>query len=57
MMDLGPHTVFIISAYAGVAAVSLGLVGWVAWTSANVKRRLAALEAQGIRRRSDGAGT
>ena len=53
-MDLGPHAVFIVSAYTGVAAVTLALIAWVAWSSASVKRKLAALEAQGIRRRSDG---
>ena len=53
-MDLGPHAVFIVSAYAGVAAVILAVIGWVAWNSARVKGRLAALEAQGVRRRSDG---
>ena len=57
MLDLGPHTLFIVSAYAGVAAVSGALIAWVAWRSADVKRRLAALEAQGIRRRSDGPAT
>ena len=55
MIDLGPHALFIIAAYAGVAIVVAALIGWVAWSSANVKRRLAALEAQGVRRRSDGA--
>ena len=53
MPDLGPHAVFIVSAYAGVALVAAALIAWVAWNSADVKRRLAALEAQGIRRRSD----
>ena len=55
MIDLGPHALFIIAAYAGVAIVVAALIGWVVWSSANVKRRLAALEAQGVRRRSDGA--
>ncbi len=54
MPDLGPHAVFIVTAYAGVALATAVLIGWVAWNSANVKRRLAALEAQGVRRRSDG---
>jgi heme exporter protein D len=54
MIDLGPHAVFIVSAYAGVAVVSLAMIGWVLWDSAAVKRRLTALEAQGVRRRSDG---
>ncbi len=55
MPDLGPHAIFIVTAYTGVAIVTAALIAWVAWNSANVKRRLAALEAQGIRRRSDGA--
>jgi heme exporter protein D len=54
MIELGPHAVFIVTAYAGVAAATLGMIGWVLWGSAAVKRRLAALEAQGVRRRSDG---
>lgn len=55
MLDLGPHAVFIVAAYSGVAIVIAALIAWVAWSSANAKRRLAALEAQGIRRRSDSA--
>ncbi|MEO7221901.1 MAG: heme exporter protein CcmD [Devosia sp.] len=57
MIELGPHAVFIVSAYVGVAAVAAAMIAWVAWNSANVKRRLAALEAQGVRRRSDGQAT
>ena len=45
--------IFIIWAYAGVGIVTLGLIGWVWWQSRAVKARLAALEAKGIRRRSD----
>ena len=55
MPDLGEHALFIVSAYIGAGVVIAALVGWVAWQSASVKRRLAALEAAGIRRRSDGA--
>jgi heme exporter protein D len=54
MPDLGPHAVFIIWAYAGVALVTAALIAWIAWNSANARRRLASLEAQGVRRRSDG---
>lgn len=54
MPDLGPHAVFIVWAYVGVALVTAAVIGWVAWRSADVKRRLAALEAAGVRRRSDG---
>jgi heme exporter protein D len=55
MLDLGPHAGFIVAAYAGVTLVSLALVGWTIWRSRSVKAQLAALEAQGIRRRSDRA--
>jgi heme exporter protein D len=47
--------VFILWAYVGVALVTLALIAWVWLESARVKRRLAELEAQGIRRRSAGA--
>ncbi len=57
MIDLGPHAVFIEAAYAGVALVTLGLIAWVLWQSRQVRARLAVLEAQGIRRRSDGPAT
>jgi heme exporter protein D len=57
MIDLGPHAVFIVSAYIGVAAVTAALIAWAAWRSVDAKRRLAALEASGIRRRSDGPAT
>ena len=53
MIDLGPHTNFIVAAYAGVVVVTLVLIAWTAWRSREVKARLATLEAQGIRRRSD----
>jgi heme exporter protein D len=53
MPDLGEHAIFIVSAYVGVAIVTAAVIAWVAWTSAHVKQRLAALEAQGVRRRSD----
>jgi heme exporter protein CcmD len=53
MIDLGPHTNFIVAAYVGVIVVTLSLIAWTAWRSRDVKTRLATLEAQGVRRRSD----
>ena len=57
MIDLGPHAVFIVCAYVGVAVATLALIGWVWFESRRVKARLAALEAQGIRRRSAGTAS
>jgi heme exporter protein D len=54
MPDLGPHAVFIVWAYVGVALATIALVIWVATGARRVRTQLAALEAQGIRRRSDG---
>ena len=53
MIDLGQHAEFIIWGYVGVAGATLVLVGYVLWDSRRVKAKLAALEAQGIRRRSE----
>lgn len=52
MIDLGPHASFIISAYIGVALVTLGLIVVAVLDSVRQKQRLAELEAKGIRRRS-----
>ena len=57
MIDLGPHTGYILAAYAGVVVVLAVLVGWTVWRGRKVRARLAALEAQGIRRRSDGVSS
>jgi hypothetical protein len=46
-------TIFIVWAYAGVIVATLALIA-VTWAqSRRVKAQLAALEAQGIRRRSE----
>ena len=55
MPDLGSHAVFIVWAYIGVTLVTAALIAFVAWNSSSAKRKLAALEASGVRRRSDGA--
>jgi heme exporter protein D len=54
MPDLGPHAVFIIWAYIGVAVATLAIIGWVALGARRANAQLAALEARGLRRRSDG---
>ena len=54
MPDHSGDLIFIVLAYAGVGLVTFGLIGWVWLRSRQVKGRLAALEAQGIRRRSAG---
>ena len=48
------HFPFIAGSYAGVAVLVIGLLAYVAWDSLRVKRKLAALEKAGIRRRSAG---
>ena len=42
MIDLGPHAVFIVWAYLGVA----GLIGWTLYDARTTAKRLAALEAR-----------
>lgn len=52
-MDLGPHASYIISAYVGVALLTLFLVFSAFAGARRQQNRLDALEAKGIRRRSD----
>lgn len=54
MIDLGPHAVFIVWGYAGVAAAVLALIAVTVYRARAAKARIAALEAQGVRRRSAG---
>lgn len=54
MIDLGPHGVFIMGAYGGVAIVVLILILAVVRDNAKQRAKLKALEAAGIRRRSGG---
>jgi len=51
--SLGPHANFIIISYLGVALVITGLIIGTMLSSAKQKKRLANLEAKGIRRRSE----
>jgi heme exporter protein D len=51
MIDLGKHAVFIWASY-GVVFVTLGgLIAWLLADGARLRRQLAELEAQGIKRR------
>ena len=50
------HLQYIVWAYAGVAVVTLALIAYVALDARAVRRRLAALDKAGIRRRSAGTG-
>ncbi|MEO5808107.1 heme exporter protein CcmD [Devosia sp.] len=52
MIDLGPHAVFIIWAYIGVAIAVAGLLATTVLDARRIEARLRALDAQGIRRRS-----
>jgi heme exporter protein D len=54
MIDLGPHWAFIVAGYTGVTLGTLALIAWTLVRSRAVKARLAALESQGVRRRSAG---
>jgi heme exporter protein CcmD len=44
MIDLGPHWVFIVSGYAGVAVVVAALIGWTLVNARRARARLAELD-------------
>jgi heme exporter protein D len=52
-MTLGPHTDFIVAAYAVALFVVAGLVTWVTIDYAAQRRMLVALEEHGVTRRSE----
>jgi heme exporter protein D len=54
MIELGPHAVYIVWSYVGVAALVAALISYVVWDSGRVRAKLKALEERGIRRRSAG---
>ncbi len=54
MIDLGPHAVVIVAAYAGVVVVVAALIAYVAFDARRIRRKLKALDARGVRRRSAG---
>jgi heme exporter protein D len=51
-MDLGPHTGFIVAAYAIALAVVAGLVAWIVLDHRAQLRILEDLERAGVRSRS-----
>jgi heme exporter protein D len=51
-MDLGPHAVFIVAAYAATALIVGGLIGWIVADYRAQRRVLAELDRKGIGRRS-----
>jgi heme exporter protein D len=55
-MNLGPHAVFIVGAYAVAFLIVAALVAWIALDNRRQKRILADLEARGITRRSGRTG-
>lgn len=50
--SLGPHAVFIVSAYVGVVLLIGAIIATTAIDAWRQKTRLAELEAMGVRRRS-----
>ncbi|MDX8531860.1 heme exporter protein CcmD [Mesorhizobium sp. VK25A] len=52
---MSAHALFVTAAYAITAVVLVGLVCWILLDQRARKRELAALEAAGVRRRSDKA--
>ncbi len=52
-MDLGPHAAFIWASYAVVTVVLAGLIGWLVFDGRRQQQLIDALEARGVRRRSN----
>ncbi len=51
-MNLGPHAAFIWLSYASVGLTIAGLIAWLVVDGRRHEKRLAELEARGVRRRS-----
>jgi heme exporter protein D len=52
MTEVATHTGFILAAYLATAIVLAAVVGWIVIDGRSLRRKLAELEARGIRRRS-----
>ena len=55
MSGFGSHAAFVAAAYVAAAAIVLALVLWIRIDGARLRRRIASLEAAGIRRRATDA--
>jgi heme exporter protein D len=51
---MAPHAGYIIASYVVTVLALAALVGWIVFDGRVLKRRLADLEARGVRRRSAG---
>ena len=51
---MAPHAGYIIASYLVTVLALAALVGWIVFDGRTLKRRLAELEARGVRRRSAG---
>ena len=56
MTELATHTGFILAAYLATAVVLAAVTVWIFVDGRSLRRRLADLEARGIRRRSAKSG-
>ena len=56
MIEGSAHAGFILAAYLLAAAVLIGMVAWIVVDGRAQRRRIADLEARGVRRRSAGKG-
>jgi len=57
LIDLGNHASFILAAYGATVVIVIALALWIVLDGRAQRRRLAALEARGIRRRSAKGGS
>ena len=53
MMSLGPHAMFILTAYGAAVAIVAVLVLWILIDRYRLRRTIEDLEARGVTRRSD----